>query len=148
MAAVFTSTAQQAFLFAAGACFVNQSAVVAAFQNLPQDTQDTIIAHSGGTQAAAFPLIYGYNRVITVAAGTDSVIMPPAVAGREVVVINDAASNSMTIFGAILNPLTGVGDTIDAVANATGNACAAAKRVQFNCITTGAWISNTGAKVT
>lgn len=81
---------------------------------------DNLTAHAGGTQAAALALGYGLQIVRTVASGSDSVKLPPAVQGLVVFVMNLAAANSMQVFG------SGV-DTINAVATATGVAQAAGK---------------------
>lgn len=149
MALTKGSTGAQALLQAIGSGqLIGQAALAALLANFPQDNQDGIIAHSGGTQAPAFPLIYGINRVITVAAGNDSVMAPFALPGLSFILINDAASNGLKIFGQVtVNPITGVADTIDAVANVTGNAMAAAKRAIFFCPLAGLWISMAGAVI-
>jgi hypothetical protein len=54
---------------------------------------DNITAHSGGGQANAVPLVTGLNRVTTGATG-DSVVLPPAIRGMEIVVANDIAGTS------------------------------------------------------
>lgn len=102
---------------------------------------DGLTAHVGGTQAAALLLPAAINRVTTVTSATDSVKLPPSVAGMRITVINDASANALQIFG------SGT-DTIDAVATATGVALSAAKRAIFYCVTAGAWQSLTGVKAT
>lgn len=110
------------------------------------DIYNTITATPGGTKAAAKALNYGVNRVSVCATATNSLLMPFAVPGAWVVVINDGAA-SATIFGAGT-------DTIDGVASATGNPMAAAKRAIFYAIvgdglgTAGTWYSSAGAKIT
>jgi hypothetical protein len=149
MALSSTSGAIQALLIAIGSGqIINQSAFASVLKNFPRDTQAGITAKASGTQTTAFPLIYGFNQIATVGSANDSVGLPPAVAGSWVFVANDASANAAAIYGALVNPLTGVGDTIDAVATATGNTIAAAKRALFICLVTGAWISMAGAKVT
>lgn len=142
------STAAQALLAAIGSGnFVNQTAFAAALKGgLPFDTQDSLTAHTSGTQSNGTPLIAGFNRLSTVANDTDAVVLPPAIPGTWVFLANDG-SHSTTVFGFKLNPVTNAGDTIDAVATATGNAMAAAKRALFVCVTAGAWVSCAGAKI-
>ncbi len=101
---------------------------------------DGITAHAGGGQASAVQLTNGWNRVTTVATAADSVQLPAALPGSQVLVINDAAANSLQVFGK-----NGNTDTIDGTAGATGEAIAAAKRRLFFCLTAGAWQSLLGA---
>lgn len=102
-------------------------------------TLDTITAHAGGGQANAFKLTAFINRVTTVGTAADSVALPPSQPGMTITVINDAAVNSLQVFGT--SP-----DTIDAVATGTGIALAAGHRGEFVCVTAGAWQSYGGAK--
>jgi len=80
--------------------------------------EDTITAHAGGTQAAAYALTKSVSRVTTVATAADSVRLKAMLPGEFCVVINGAASNSMQVFGASTA-------TINGVATATGVAQAA-----------------------
>src|SRR5215472_5528024 len=74
-----------------------------------------ITALAGGGQSGATPLSLGINSVDTVASGNDSVMLPPAVPGTFVVVINNQASNSMQVFGQGANMGgAAAGDTITA----------------------------------
>lgn len=100
----------------------------------------TITALAGGGKAGATQLNHGINRITVCATNADSVLAPVAFAGTEFIVINDGAA-SVTIFG------KGT-DTIDAVATATGNPMAAAKRALFTCDADGRWQSCAGAKIT
>lgn len=103
--------------------------------------EDGLTAHAGGTQAAALALsaTKSVHRVSTVGTAADSVKLPAATGSGDVhVVINDAAANSMQLFG------SGT-DTIDAVATATGVAVAAAKRRICVDYAAGKWISILGA---
>src|SRR5579859_957561 len=59
---------------------------------------DNIVAHSGGGQASATVLTTQTNRVITVAASGDSVVLPGSAPGLEVTVINHGA-NPMQVYG-------------------------------------------------
>lgn len=104
-------------------------------------TADSITAHAGGGQAGAVNLTAFINRVTTVATAADSVALPPSQPGMMVTVINDAALNSMQVFGNYAEAAT-----IDGVATGTGNALAAAHRGVYVCVTAGKWESYGGAK--
>lgn len=67
---------------------------------------DNLTATAGGGQTNGFPLT-SINRFTTVANANDSATLPLSQPGMTVVVINDAAANSMNIFPAL-------GDKIDA----------------------------------
>lgn len=92
---------------------------------------DTITAHAGGTQAAAFQLTAQTNRVTVVATAGDSVKLPASAAGLEIVVINHGA-NPMQVFGAGT-------DTIDDIATAVGVSQMVNSVVIYACATAGAW---------
>lgn len=107
-------------LFSSGAVFA------------PGSVATGITAHAGGTQAAAIALAAAINRVDTVGTAADSVALPaPSVVGQTVIVINNAATNSMQVFG------SGT-DTINGVATATGVAQAAGKTAIYTAVTIGA----------
>ena len=74
--------------------------------------QDNITANPGGGQAGAFQLTRQNNRVTAVATAGDSIMLPPALPGLEVIVVNHGA-NSMQVFG-------NGRDTVDDVPTATG----------------------------
>ena len=100
-----------------------------------------ITAHSGGTQAAAFSLstTKPIHVVTTVAAGNDSVKLPSATgSGACHVISNQAATNSLQVFG------SGT-DTINAVATATGVAIAAGKTSCFYDYAAGLWFGQASA---
>lgn len=100
-----------------------------------------ITAHAGGGQTSATPLTGGINSVDTVATGADSVALPLAVAGTTIQVLNNAASNSMQVFGAGT-------DTINGIATGTGVAQAAGKLGEFVCTKSapaGTWFRNLSA---
>ncbi len=94
------------------------------------DIATGITAHSGGTQAAAFGLTHLISSVDTVAVAADSVKLPAATAGKIFIVLNNAAANSMQVFG------SGT-DTINGVATATGVAQAAGKIAIYVCLAAG-----------
>jgi len=82
--------------------------------------QDNITAHAGGGQANAVPITGPYMRVTTVATAADSVVMPPAVRGMIVTVVNDdptVGGKSLNIFpaSAAQGGIAG-GDAINALA--------------------------------
>lgn len=104
--------------------------------------KDGFTAKAGGGQSGAPIMTAFINRVIVVASGSDSVMLPPAAAGREVVVIN-AGTNTLAIFPNILNPYTGVADT-QAPNNGsaqvgTAFALAANGTAVFDCPVVGQW---------
>lgn len=82
--------------------------------------EDTITAHAGGTQAAAYVLTKSISRVTVVGTAADSVRLKAMLPGEFCVVINSDASDSLQVFGA------GTA-TINGVATATGVALAAGK---------------------
>ncbi len=95
--------------------------------------QDTITATAGGTKAAAFPLIKSWNNITVCASTHDSVLLPPAIAGSRVLVINSGAQ-TLDVYG------KGT-DTIDAVATGTANNILTTKLKEYTCITRGLWIT-------
>lgn len=101
--------------------------------------EPAITAHAGGTQAAAFALspTKFVHQVDTVASGNDSVRLPASVAGQMHVVINNAASNSLQVFGAGT-------DTINNIATATGVAQAAGISGLYYCPVAGLWFRMVG----
>jgi hypothetical protein len=95
-------------------------------------TQTGLTAHAGGGQANALQLQYDGASVGTVASANDSVKLPSAVPGSEYNLVNDAATNSMQVYGAGT-------DTINKVATATGVAQAAGVAAYYFCVTKGNW---------
>ena len=93
---------------------------------------DTLTAHAGGGQALATALTGMINRVSTVATAGDSVLLPAAVRGLEIVVINSAA-NAMNVFPAGT-------DTINGLAASTQVSQIPQSMYTFVCGTTGAWV--------
>ncbi len=93
---------------------------------------NALTAHVGGGQGSATALTRQINRVTTVASGGDSVVLPAAIAGRWVTVINAAAANAMDCFpasGEIINALS-ANTALSIVANTT---------VTFYCAIAGTW---------
>ena len=102
------------------------------------------MALAGGGQAGATLLVAALNRVDTVASGSDSVMLPQAIPGRQVTVYNNSA-NTLAVFGIPDNPVTGAGDTIAArnsntqQPTATGITIATTLASVFMCYTAGQW---------
>lgn len=95
---------------------------------------NALTAHSGGGQGSALQLAKQINRVTTVAVSGDSVKLPAAVAGMQVVVINAAASNAMDCFPAS-------GEVINALSADTALSIIADSTVIFFCAVAGIWNS-------
>lgn len=103
--------------------------------------ENTITAHAGGTQAAAFALsaTASFHNVTVVGTAADSVKLPLATGSGNVHwVKNSAAANSLQLYG------SGT-DTIDGVATATGVAIAAGKARILIDNAAGTWQSLLGA---
>ncbi len=90
-----------------------------------------LTAAVSGIQANATALSYGLNQVATVASAADAVILPAAVPGEFVTVVNDAA-NAMLVFA------TGA-DTINGVAGATGISQPGNSDIVYSCVVAGQW---------
>jgi hypothetical protein len=95
---------------------------------------DNIVAFAGGGQAGATPITTEVARVTTVANAGDSILLPPAVQGLTLMVINHGAK-PMQVFG------TG-SDMIDDQAAATGVTQMVNSVVIFLCTTAGRWYAN------
>ena len=80
-------------------------------------------------------LVLGSNVVSTSTASNYGVVLPSAVAGSVVYLLNADSADAVTVFGA-------GSDTINGTAGATGVSYAAAKRVLFIAVTNGVWIAN------
>jgi len=96
-----------------------------------ESAQDLLIATPGGGKTNALQLNTQTIRVSTVATIGDSVRLPPAVAGLELIVINHGL-NAMQVFGSNL-------DRIDDQVTATGVSQMAFSMVIFTCVTDGDW---------
>ena len=94
----------------------------------------SITAHAGGTQPLATPVRQALTLIAVSATAGDSVMLPPAVGGQLLWVMNAGAASSQ-VFGAIGN------DTINGVANATGISLAAGKATTLVSPLAGAWFS-------
>ena len=95
---------------------------------------NALTAHVGGGQGSALALTKAINRVTTVASSGDSVVLPAALAGESVIVINAAASNPMDCFPAS-------GEVINALSADTALSIVANTTVIFVCAVNGIWNS-------
>jgi hypothetical protein len=94
--------------------------------------QEGLTAHAGGGQSGATALTADLCRVTTVGTAADSVVLPVAAPGMEIVVINAAAANSMNVFPAS-------GDAINALSANAAFAVAAGKTCSFFSTLAGHW---------
>jgi hypothetical protein len=93
---------------------------------------DAITASATVTQAGATALTTEINRVVTIATTLNAVVLPAALAGRAVTVINAHATSSVSIFPAL-------GDDINALAVNAQYVLLATKTVTFFCAVAGVW---------
>jgi hypothetical protein len=109
-----------------------------AFQTLT--TADALTANATQTQAAGTPITASVAGFSTVAAAGNAATLPPAVIGMEVAVVNEHATNAISVFPAS-NGQGGVagGDKINALAQNASISVAAATILIFYCMTTGVW---------
>lgn len=92
---------------------------------------DGITALAGGGQSGATQMQGEMNRIATVATVADSVMLPQAIVGMDVYVLNDAAIAAQVFgFGT---------DTVDGVAAATGVPHMGKSLVIYSCFVAGAW---------
>jgi hypothetical protein len=121
------------------ACAVAGKWNVTQVYNLTETVTDAIAALAGGTKAGATPLPSTLNRVVTVATAADSCLLPPAVAGTDLTVINSNVSNAVAVFA------QGTTDVINALSAATAFSIAATKSCRFMCVVAGKWNTQLGA---
>lgn len=93
----------------------------------------SVTAHAGGGQANATPITAGMTLIAVAATAGDSVVLPPAMGGQMVWIINGGAASAQ-IFTAV-----GLGGTINGIAGTTGIALAAGKAMQLVSPIQGAW---------
>jgi hypothetical protein len=99
--------------------------------------QDNITATPSGTQANSVQITTPMARITTVANANDGVVLPPALRGMEISVVNDAAANAAKVFA------TG-SDTINGTAGSTGvtlvaqNGAGTGPTIYY-CFSNGAW---------
>lgn len=93
--------------------------------------ENAITATAGGTKAAARVLTKSINVITVCATNADSVLLPKAIAGSVVFVVNAGAASAQ-VFGKDTDTINGV-DTATGVAQATGISAA------YVCAVSGAW---------
>lgn len=98
---------------------------------LLESAQDNITATAGGGQAGAFPITTQTSRITTVATLNDSVMLPSATPGLELIVINHGA-NAAQVFG-------NGADTIDDQTSTVGVSQMSNSMVIYTCVTAGFW---------
>ena len=114
--------------------------------NYQVPVQAGITALAGGGQTGATALTAMFNSVDTVATGSDSVMLPAAIPGSFVWVLNNQASNAMQVFGVAANAANAnAGDTIAPynsstyAATGTGVSQAASSLMFYVCTALGKW---------
>lgn len=98
-----------------------------------------ITAFSGGGSASAVAINALINDVATVAATSDSVQLPGAVAGLEIAIFNSGA-NTLAVF-----PKNGTTDIINALTSGASFALGTSRMAWFTCTATGKWKSQSAA---
>src|SRR5271169_5040081 len=83
-------------------------------------------AATGGGRPNALPMTACINRVGAVATAGDSVALPPAIGGQDVVIVNADPTNAMQIFAAV-----GTNDSINNAIAATGISLAAGHAIEL-----------------
>lgn len=101
---------------------------------LPASATNGLTAHSGGGQTNATALPSTVNRVTTVAASGDSVVLPAAAPGLRIIVINNGA-NPMQVYGL-------GSDTINAQTSSVGVSQMPNSVVSYVSAVAGLWESN------
>ena len=107
-------------------------------------SSETLGVARGGITASAtqaqgqVPLGHGLNQITTVATASDACTLPPALAGLECTVANDAAVNTMNLFPASGDKING--GSVDAAVT-----LAAGKRLILLALDGTTWISVLGA---
>jgi hypothetical protein len=98
-----------------------------------ESAQDNLTATAGGGQNTALQINTQTSRITTVATAGDSVMLPSATPGLELIVINHGA-NAMQVYG-------NGSDVIDDQASNVGVAQMSNSMVIFTCVTAGLWYS-------
>lgn len=102
--------------------------------------QDSLTAHAGGGITNAIPITAPLARVTTVASAGDSVQLPLALRGMEVIVVNDAAANAMNVFPQATDTINnGAAGAALSVLAANNGAVTTVFPTVFICYSNGAW---------
>lgn len=99
-----------------------------------ESAANNLTAHAGGGQGSAYQIANELNRFTTVSTAGDSAVLPASVGGLTIL-INNAGSNPMQVYG------LGT-DTINGVASGTGVSQMAGSEVIYVCHATGNWEAN------
>lgn len=105
---------------------------------LIESAQSGITATAGGGQANAFQISTQTTRINTVATAGDSVKLPPAVPGLELMLTNRGL-NPMQVYGSNNPDLANAIDTIDGQATTAGVSQMQNSLVIYTCSVTGLW---------
>jgi hypothetical protein len=97
-------------------------------------TLNGVTAHAGGGQTNGVLMSAAINRVTTVGSAGDSVILPSAVGGQSITVINGSGT-SMNVF----SNTASTSDTINGTAGTTAYAIAGGKTAEFVSPASGVW---------
>jgi hypothetical protein len=103
-------------------------------------TQTGITAHAGGGQASATPITAMQAQISVAATTGDSVLLPPAKQGMEIIVVNNGAASANVFSASAGQGGQSGGDTMNGTANGSA-AVAAATVLLFFCFVNGAWVS-------
>lgn len=98
----------------------------------------TALASGGATGAPV--LTNGINALSVVATGTDSVAMPPSVPGSIVIIQNNGVAAAQVFANPVSSLASGVLDTLNGTAGATGIAVGNGKMAILICTAYGAWV--------
>jgi hypothetical protein len=93
--------------------------------------RDSITAFAGGGKASATALSRSVNRITTCATAGDSVLLPKAIAGSLLILINQGAQ-AAAFYG-------NGNDTVDGLAAASASYVAKGDSVWLACVTAGVW---------
>lgn len=93
--------------------------------------ENAIIAFAGGGKTSATQLSNSLNRVTTCASSGDSVLLPKAIAGSLVIVMNEGA-RTLAMYGK-------GNDTIDGTVTASPTYLAAGDEIWLACVVSGTW---------
>lgn len=127
--------------FQPGFRLVDGNEVNAALANPQWQTNYGITALAGGALSASTPVLtLGVNVVSTVATANDSVVLPPAVAGSVVYMLNADSADAVNVFANGTDTI--IGSSLTPTAGSTGISYASAKRVMFIAVTNGSWVAN------
>jgi hypothetical protein len=118
---------------------IKQTLVNPQFAGFGLAVSQPLTAHAGGTQAG-LQLGPGISLITTVATGGDSVVLPKAIAGSILVIVNAAAANACDVFPYL-------GDFIDALAVNAFFALAANKASIWIAVSGSASVAGTWASL-